>query len=394
MALELTEEQVRDGWTIQRLGDLFRVKHGFAFKGKHFSEDLTLPTVVTPGNFAIGGGFKNAKPKTYDSQFPEEYKFNPNDYIVTMTDLSKTGDTLGMPAKIPNDGITYLHNQRIGKIEFKTNRVVKDYIYYKMMTADYHHFLLSTASGSTVRHTSPTKIEQFELVLPPLDEQKRVAEILGSLDDKIEANNALIDFLEQLADAEFLRLLKVHEGSIEDAKYGDLAVFGGGTPSTKKPEYWEGGVINWVTPTDVTGLSNHALFESSRKITDAGLEACSSVLHPAGSILMTSRASIGFFAVNEAPAATNQGFIVVEPENADVRWWVYHHMKRDVGLFLQLSNGATFMELSRGMFKSLPLKLYRGKTVLKDIHAQITSLAAENRELSETRDLLIRKLIM
>lgn len=284
--------------------------------------------------------------------------------------------------------------QRTVLLKVNKKLCVPRYLHYKLISPRMQQLMQVWSEGSTVAHLNVKDIPKLDIGnLPPLSEQRRVAEILGSLDDKIEANNALIESLEQLADTEFLRLLKLHEGSIEDAKYGDLAVFGGGTPSTKKPEYWEGGVINWVTPTDVTGLSNHALFESSRKITDAGLEACSSVLHPAGSILMTSRASIGFSAVNEVPAATNQGFIVVEPENADVRWWVYHHMKRDVGLFLQLSNGATFMELSRGMFKSLPLKLYRGKTALKDIHAQIISLAAENRELVETRDLLIRKLI-
>lgn len=363
MALELTEEQTEAGWELGTLGDYLKFSNGRKSPGDnpdgskkiwgsngvigHTDETNALSNTVVVGRVGAYCGsvaFSREKSWVTDNAIKGERKLAGDDarfWYYKLTSMNLSGYSHGTSQPLINQGI----------------------------------------------------LNSLAVSVPSQNERNRIAEILGSLDDKIEANNALMESLEQLADAEFLRLLKLHEGSIEDAKYGDFAVFGGGTPSTKKPEYWEGGVINWVTPTDVTGLSNHAMFESSRKITDAGLEACSSVLHPAGSILMTSRASIGFFAVNEVPAATNQGFIVVEPENADVRWWVYHHMKRDVGLFLQLSNGATFMELSRGMFKSLPLKLYRGKTALKDIHAQITSLAAENRELAETRNLLIRKLI-
>lgn len=384
MALELTEEQVKAGWTVQKLGDIARVVTGGTpskSNPEYWGEEVPF---LTPSDQQFGVRL-SATERFLSEEGVEGFakKMVPAGAAA----LTCIGATIGKISWTKEPTVT---NQQINSVIAKTDTNGL-YLYYKLSTC--RDALISMASGSATPIVSKKLLESLEVQIPPRVQQDKIAEVLGSLDDKIEANNALIESLEQLADAEFLRLLKLHEDSIEDAKYGDLAVFGGGTPSTKKPEYWEGGVVNWVTPTDVTGLSNHALFESSRKITDAGLGACSSVLHPAGSILMTSRASIGFFAVNEVPASTNQGFIVVEPENADVRWWVYHHMKRDVGLFLQLSNGATFMELSRGMFKSLPLKLYRGKTALKDIHDQITSLAAENRELVETRDLLIRKLI-
>lgn len=302
------------------------------------------------------------------------------------TALTCIGATIGKISLVKQPTVT---NQQINSLITKSG-TDSLYLYYKMTTCK--EDLVAMASGSATPIVSKKLLESLEINLPNLEYQEYVTEILGSLDDKIEANNALIDSLEKLADLEFLSLLDEKSDAIEETTYGSLNVFGGGTPSTKKPEYWEG-EVNWVTPTDVTSLANHVLFESSRKITEAGLAACSSKLHPAGSIMMTSRASIGFFAVNQDPAATNQGFIVVEPENEDVRWWVYHHMKKDVALFLQLSNGATFMELSRGMFKSLPLKLYKGETQLKDIHNQIIALASENAALVETRDLLIRKLI-
>lgn len=392
MVVQLTQEQKDAGWQVKKLGEIFEVKHGFAFKGENFSEDISLPIVVTPGNFAIGGGYKEAKPKNYVGEYPAEYQFDPGDFMVTMTDLSKMGDTLGNPAKVPADGRSYLHNQRIGKVIFHGNDVNTDFIFFRMMCSDYRQHVLSTASGSTVRHTSPNKIKEFEFLLPPLNEQKRVAEILGSVDDKIEANSRLIQNVEELADLTFDRYLEDLSEVLEDTTYGSLNFFGGGTPNTKTPDYWDG-EVNWVTPTDVTSLKSHTLFESSRKITEAGLAACSSKLHPAGSIMMTSRATIGKFAVNQVPAATNQGFIVVQPANEYERWWIYHSMKKDVELFLLLANGATFLELSRRVFKDIPLKMFRGETELPAIHNQIIALEAEKKSLVETRNLLIRHLI-
>ena len=95
------------------LRDLIEIKHGFAFPGDMFSNDLNFPTLVTPGNFRIGGGFIEAKPKTFTGEPLAEYILRPGDLIITMTDLSKSGDSLGYSAEVPV-GRTYLLNQRVG----------------------------------------------------------------------------------------------------------------------------------------------------------------------------------------------------------------------------------------------------------------------------------------
>lgn len=112
-------------WKEVTLGELFNVKHGFAFKGEHFTDKPTKTVCVTPGNFSIGGGFKKPKPKYYDGPVSEEYILQPGDIIVTMTDLSKQADTLGLAASIPDDGIVWLHNQRIGLLKFKTTHACR-----------------------------------------------------------------------------------------------------------------------------------------------------------------------------------------------------------------------------------------------------------------------------
>lgn len=184
-----------------RLGDVLKVHHGFAFKSSEFSDDLSYPTIVTPGNFSIGGGFKDAKPKTFSGDFPPSYELAPGDLVVTMTDLSKQGDTLGMPAVIPSDR-RYLHNQRIGLVEvLEPNEVSKSFLAYYLRTRVYKEYVLGTASGSTVRHTSPSRIEDFVAHLPKINTQHAIAEVLGALDDKIAANNKTIQLADSLTSA-------------------------------------------------------------------------------------------------------------------------------------------------------------------------------------------------
>lgn len=82
-------------WKEYKLGDLIDVKHGFAFKGEFISSEPTNNILVTPGNFHIGGGFKTSKFKYYKGDYPANYILNAGDVVITMTDLSQEGDTLG-----------------------------------------------------------------------------------------------------------------------------------------------------------------------------------------------------------------------------------------------------------------------------------------------------------
>lgn len=187
-------------WRTVTLGELVDVKHGYAFKGEFFSEAPTDNVLLTPGNFAIGGGFKGDKHKYYDGPFPPEYILRPGDIIVTMTDLSKGMDTLGYPAKVPAcPGRRFLHNQRLGKLIPKSKDVHLNYMYYVMCDAPYRHSIVSAATGSTVRHTSPTRIQSYEFSLPPIEEQRAIANVLGSLDDKIELNHQTSATLDAMA---------------------------------------------------------------------------------------------------------------------------------------------------------------------------------------------------
>jgi type I restriction enzyme S subunit len=192
-------------WVETSLAAVMDVNHGFAFPGENIREDLPGDILLTPGNFAIGGGFKGDRFKYFDGEVPTDYVLSEGDLIITMTDLSKQADTLGYPALVPKSGGTrFLHNQRLGKVLIKDKAELdRGYLYYLLCTADYRHEVLASATGTTVKHTSPSRILAYKASIPPLAEQKAIAAVLGALDDKIELNRRMNATLEAMARALF-----------------------------------------------------------------------------------------------------------------------------------------------------------------------------------------------
>ncbi|WP_417791481.1 restriction endonuclease subunit S [Stutzerimonas xanthomarina] len=192
-------------WSATRLRDLVSIKHGFAFKGEFFVDEETPLQLTTPGNFAIGGGFQYGKGKYYAGPVPSDYVLQTGDLIVTMTDLSKAADTLGYAAVVPNGtGTTWLHNQRVGLVRPQEGvKVHMGYIHYLMRSPDYRRWVVSTATGSTVKHTSPDRILSYEFLLPSLAEQREIGETLATLDDRITLLRETNATLEAIAQALF-----------------------------------------------------------------------------------------------------------------------------------------------------------------------------------------------
>ena len=187
-------------WEEVRLGDILKIKHGYAFKGKYICSERTDNILLTPGNFAIGGGYKNTKLKYYNGEVPPDYILKFNDIIVTMTDLSKEADTLGFSAKIPNEpNNIFLHNQRIGLLLFSSDKYDKDYIYWLLRSRNYQKFVAGSASGATVKPTSPSRLYAFKWKCPPIETQKKIAKTLSNYDDLIENNLKQIKLLEEKA---------------------------------------------------------------------------------------------------------------------------------------------------------------------------------------------------
>lgn len=190
-------------WPLVELGEFIRIKHGFAFAGEYFSDDTPGDILVTPGNFAVGGGFQSGKAKYYHGPVPDGYVLEPGSVIVTMTDLSKAGDTLGYSARVPSTLRRLLHNQRVGLVEIVSDRVLLAFVHWLLRTPAYRNEVLASATGSTVRHTSPSRIEAFRFRLPPVKSQQAISEILDALEEKIDLNQRMNQNLHAVACAFF-----------------------------------------------------------------------------------------------------------------------------------------------------------------------------------------------
>ncbi|MDB0614867.1 Type I restriction enzyme, S subunit [Tenacibaculum dicentrarchi] len=197
------ENKIPNGWVETTLGEVINIKHGYAFKGEFISLINNNKILITPGNFKVGGGFKSDKFKYYSGDIPDSYILEKGNIIVTMTDLSKIGDTLGFSAKVPNDNRIYLHNQRIGLIQFKNSDFDKEYIYWLLRTNHYQKSMVNSATGSTVRHTSPNRIQEYKFYYPSFQEQVAIAKTLTAFDDKIENLQAQNNTLETTAQTIF-----------------------------------------------------------------------------------------------------------------------------------------------------------------------------------------------
>lgn len=172
------------------LSNYIKIKHGYAFKGDYISYVDNSLVLVTPGNFCIEGGFKEDKCKYYSGPIKNEYILKPGDLVVTMTDLSKGIDTLGYSALIPKslDKKTYLHNQRIGLIQFINQDLPFEYIYWFMRSKEYQLQVAATSTGTTVHHTSPAKILSIDIPIP-LESDNQILKYLSPITELISRNN-------------------------------------------------------------------------------------------------------------------------------------------------------------------------------------------------------------
>src|SRR5688572_18847479 len=143
-------------WEPALLGDLVSIQHGWPFKSEEFSEDLTgRPIVVAVGNFRYEGGFRfdTTATKEYRGDYPKSYELSPGDTLLIMTCQTQGGEILGIPARIPDDGRTYLHNQRLGKVVVRAPEMIDpQFLYHLFRSRAFNSALCATASGSKILH--------------------------------------------------------------------------------------------------------------------------------------------------------------------------------------------------------------------------------------------------
>lgn len=220
-------------------------------------------------------------------------------------------------------------------------------------------YLESLGNGATFKEVSKAVVARIEIPLPPLPEQRRIAEILDKADALRAKRRAALAELDTLTPSMFLEMFgdpATNPMGWPTRKIEDVAeIVSGATPRTDNESYLDGDV-NWVTPKELSGLESMYIGETERRITPQGLESCAASILPPGSVLFSSRAPIGHTAICAAPMATNQGFKSFVPRPGALEphfllFWL--RLRRS---FLEgLGTGATFKEVSKAVVARIEL---------------------------------------
>lgn len=181
------------GWQTFNLEDLIEIKHGYAFSSEYFSDKETDKILLTPGNFHVNGHlYFGDNTKYYFGEASANFYLQNGDLLIVMTDLTKNMNILGNTVILKSDKIV-LHNQRIGKIVIKDDKKLdKEFLCYLLNSNFCKKYIKKTATGSTVRHTSNKAIFEIMISMPSFEEQKKIAEILGTWDSAIALTENLI----------------------------------------------------------------------------------------------------------------------------------------------------------------------------------------------------------
>ena len=250
-------------------------------------------------------------------------------------------------------------NQGFKSFVCKEEILYNHYLYYYLL---YNRKKIEAlGNGSTFKEISRKTICKYEIELPSLNEQKEIVSELVSLDEKYEHNCSVLKEIDCLF--ELLYIQKFENSAIQyDIKplSDGVEIVTGGTPSTKNDSYWNNGIYNWYTPSDITTSKSVFTFSALKKISLSGLTNSGAKLIPVNSVIMTSRATIGECVINLQESTTNQGMLSLIPdENQICTLQLYYWIKRNKVLIESIGNGSTFKEVYKRDFEKLTININR-----------------------------------
>lgn len=373
---------------------------------------------MSVGTKAIKNGrleLRGAKPVSEATYVAWTRRLRPVSGDLILAREAPVGDVV----RVPDEPLICL-GQRTVLIRPDATKVHPRFLHYWLLGPDAQGVMRAQTGGATVGHLNVEDIRNLDLAPMPnsVGHQAASGELLGSIDDLIENNRRRVGVLEEMARAIYREwfvkfrypgheavplvdsaLGPIPEGWELSTAGAELSFIGGGTPSKSEPSYWDGGSVSWYTPTDLTKTGWRYAAPSERSITERGLAKSSARLFSAGSVMMTSRATLGVLAIATTEATTNQGFIVILP---DERWspgFIYEWLDSQATELAALGTGATFKEITKGAFKRFPfvvppqLLLDKYRVATQPLERQVHALEQLTRNLASLRDRLLPKLV-
>ncbi len=387
---------------ISKLGDIAEFINGGAWSDKEYT-DIGIPVlkVTNLKNGSVDLNGVNYIPESSLDKYGRHILRKGDLVIATVgSHPNLVASAAGRATIIPSIAEGALLNQNALCLRTNSEVLHQGYLGYLGKSDLFQGYVKSVGRGAANQvRIALGLIKEFSFELPPLPTQRKIASILSAYDDLIENNLKRIKLLEEKA---FLR----YKGIVKSEKIEEFFIdevcdtLGGGTPATGDRRFWDEGEILWFSPTDLTKHNSIVLLDSDKKITELGLQKSSAKLVPPKTILMTSRASIGYFGLINKPASTNQGFINIIPFNEKHRAYMLFDLKNRKEEIIGNANGSTFLEISKGKFRQMKIKIPKDEKVLIDFENEfetlfnlIENLLKQNTKLREARDILLPRLM-
>lgn len=415
------------------VGDYVTLQRGTTYKGNLVGKPG--PALLGLGSIHPGGGFRQADFKTYGGDCPPKLMLRPGDLFVSLKGATKDGKMIGSVARVPPSVPSGRLTQDTVKLIFHNpDPHTANYLYWVLRTPQYRDYCEGHATGSAV--VALSREDFLSYPVPPFtNASSRIVNLLQQLEDNIELNRRMNATLEAMAralfkswfvdfdpvrakadnrkavgmDAETAALFpsEFQESAVGHIPHGwtvepvgeVVACVGGSTPSTVDPRFWEGGTHHWTTPKDFSSLQSPFLIDTNRKITDVGVSNISSGLLPAGTLLLSSRAPVGYLAIATMPVAINQGFIALKCNERASNYFLLNWCQENMAEIESRATGTTFAEISKSNFRPIPVVLPPKDLVAaftkkaSPLYAQVAANLHQSNTLATLRDILLPKLL-
>lgn len=396
-------------WPMAAIGEVAEV-----FDGPH-----ATPKTVEHGPIFLGiGALQNGRIKLGETRHvtPDVFKTWTRRVKPQAGDVVFSYETrLGEAAIIP-DGFECCLGRRMALVRADRKRLEPRYFLYQFLSPYFQELIRSrTIPGATVDRIALKEFPSFVIPLPPLDEQRAIAETLGALDDRIDnllqTNATLQAIATTLFKSWFVNFDGMSQEDMQESELGlipkrwsvgsfdeAIEILGGGTPKTSVADYWNGD-IPWFSVVDAPATEQAFVLDTQKKITALGLQNCSAKLLPEMTTIISARGTVGKVAMTGVPMAMNQSCYALRPKQQDGEAFVYLSTLRFVENLQRIAHGAVFDTITRDSFKQVKTCLPPDETIaefaaianpmLERIHANGLQAAT----LVKLRDTLLPRLI-
>jgi type I restriction enzyme S subunit len=270
------------------------------------------------------------------------------------------------------------------------------FIFYFLQSFDFEKF----SDKSTVPGINRNHLHSENVLIPLISEQKSIASLLSSLDDKIDLLHRQNATLEKMAETLFRQwfVVEAKDDWQEIPLYDAIVLIGGGTPKTDKYEYWNGG-INWLSGGDIASNHKSFILHSEKTITDLGLKSSSAKLLPKFSTVISARGTVGKYCLLSEPMTFSQSNYGIIPKFNDCFFFTYLLIAYSVGELQSAAYGSVFDTITTNTFKGLLITLpeteqiFQFEETVKPYFRKILSNQTQIRTLTALRDTLLPKLM-